>query len=136
MRRSLPGWLAALAVLALAGGAVVGVLKLREQADLARGQELALERLGSLTNEQSSLEWQAVAAHGAGANVLANEVAARRRAMDSEPRACPRSGSDRTRSSSMQPRSTSRRSATSCACSPRAGSTRRSPSARSVSTRA
>ena len=84
MRRSLPGWLAALAVLALAGGAVVGVLKLREQADLARGQELALERLGSLTNEQSSLEWQAVAAHGAGASVLAREIGARGRSMDAE----------------------------------------------------
>ena len=84
VRRAFPGWLAALAVLALAGGAVVGVLKLREHADLARGKELALERLGSLTNEQSSLEWQAVASHGAGANVLAREIAARRRAMDAE----------------------------------------------------
>ncbi len=100
MRRSLPGWLAALAVLALAGGAVVGVLKLREQADLARGQELALERLGSLTNEQPNLEWQAVAAHGAGANVLAKEVGARRRAMDPSSHACPRSASGPTRGSS------------------------------------
>jgi diguanylate cyclase (GGDEF)-like protein/PAS domain S-box-containing protein len=78
------GWLVVVVVLALAGASVVGVLKLRQQADLARGQELALERIGSLTNEQSTLEWQAVAAHGAGASQLERQIGQRRLEIDAE----------------------------------------------------
>ena len=135
MRGSLPGWLAALAVLALAGGpsSASSSCANRPISRAARSSRSS----GWLAHErQSSLEWQAVAAHGAGRTCWPTRSRLGGGRWTPSSRACPRSGSDRTRSSSMQPRSTSRRSATSCACSPRAGSTRRSPSARSVSTRA
>jgi diguanylate cyclase (GGDEF)-like protein/PAS domain S-box-containing protein len=81
--RGLPTWVAAIVVMALSAVALVGVMKLRQEADLLRGEQLALERLRSLTNEQSSLEWQAVAARGA-AGELAGQVRSRREAMDAE----------------------------------------------------
>ena len=82
-RRGLPGWVVVIVVLVFSAVAVLGVLKLREAADLARGEQLALERLRSLANEQSSLEWQAVAARGAAAE-LARGIRTRRQAMDAE----------------------------------------------------
>jgi diguanylate cyclase (GGDEF)-like protein/PAS domain S-box-containing protein len=83
VRRGLPTWATALVVLALAGVATFAVVNLRQQADLDRGEQLSLERLRSLTNEQSSLEWQAVAARGAAAE-LSQAIRARRKAMDAE----------------------------------------------------
>jgi diguanylate cyclase (GGDEF)-like protein/PAS domain S-box-containing protein len=82
-RRRLPTWVVATVVVALSAVAVVGVVKLRQEADLVRGEQLALERMRSLTNEQSSLEWQAVAARGAAAE-LSRGIRSRREAMDAE----------------------------------------------------
>ena len=82
-RLGFPTWAAAAVVVVLSAAALVGVVRLRQQADIARGEEIALERLRSLANEQSSLEWQAVAARGA-ADELAGEIRARNRAMNRE----------------------------------------------------
>jgi diguanylate cyclase (GGDEF)-like protein/PAS domain S-box-containing protein len=82
-RRGLPTWASAAAVLLLTSGSLAGVVKLRQQADVARSEQLALERLRSLTNEQSSLEWQAVASRGA-AGEVSRAVRARGLAMDAE----------------------------------------------------
>jgi diguanylate cyclase (GGDEF)-like protein/PAS domain S-box-containing protein len=82
-RRGLPTWATAAAVLLLTSGSLAGVVKLRQQADVARSEQLALERLRSLTNEQSSLEWQAVASRGA-AGEVARAVRSRGLAMDAE----------------------------------------------------
>jgi diguanylate cyclase (GGDEF)-like protein/PAS domain S-box-containing protein len=81
--RGLPTWVVATAVAALSAAALVGVVKLRQEAELVRGEQLALERLRSLNNEQSSLEWQAVAARGAAAG-LARGIRSRGEAMDAE----------------------------------------------------
>ncbi len=82
-RRGLPTWATAAAVLLLTSGSLAGVVKLRQQADVARSEQLSLERLRSLTNEQSSLEWQAVASRGAAAEV-SRAVRSRGTAMDAE----------------------------------------------------
>src|SRR3954470_4800703 len=81
--RGLPTWVTAGLVLLLTSASLAGVVKLRQQADEARSEQLALERLRSLTNEQSSLEWQAVASRGAAAEVSC-AVRARGAAMDAE----------------------------------------------------
>ena len=81
--RTLPTWLVAAAVLVLAAAAGTGVAKLRADADVARREQLALERIRSLVNEQSSLEWQAVAARGRAAE-LARAVRSRDVAIHAE----------------------------------------------------
>ena len=82
-RRGLPTWATAALVLLLTSASLAGVVKLRQQADVARSEQLGLERLRSLTNEQNSLEWQAVAARGA-AGEIARAVRSRSAAMDAE----------------------------------------------------
>ena len=81
--RGLPTWATAGRSSCSRPRSLAGVVKLRQQADVARSEQLGLERLRSLTNEQSSLEWQAVAARGAAAEV-ARAVRSRRTAMDAE----------------------------------------------------
>ncbi len=69
-------WTAGAVLVALAGVAAAGTLQLRRDADLARSQQLALERVRALVHEQTSLEWQAVAAQGAAAE-LASQIRSR-----------------------------------------------------------
>jgi diguanylate cyclase (GGDEF)-like protein/PAS domain S-box-containing protein len=64
-RRRVPTWAFACLILVLAAGAGFGVSALRERADDARHERFVLERLRALTNEQSSLELEAVVAPAA-----------------------------------------------------------------------
>ena len=64
-RVRLPTWAFACVILALATFAGFGVAALRDRADDARHERFVLERLRALTNEQSSLELEAVVAPGA-----------------------------------------------------------------------
>jgi len=62
-------------LVAVAAGGGVGIL--RQAADEARQDGLVIERLRAIANEQSSLEWQAIAARGA-ADTLARRVRGKR----------------------------------------------------------
>jgi diguanylate cyclase (GGDEF)-like protein/PAS domain S-box-containing protein len=64
-RRRVPTWAFACLILVLATVAAFGVSALRERADDARHERFVLERLRGLTNEQSSLELEAVVAPAA-----------------------------------------------------------------------
>jgi diguanylate cyclase (GGDEF)-like protein/PAS domain S-box-containing protein len=64
-RRRVPTWAFAFLILVLAAVAGFGVSALRERADDARHERFVLERLRALTNEQSSLELEAVVAPAA-----------------------------------------------------------------------
>jgi diguanylate cyclase (GGDEF)-like protein/PAS domain S-box-containing protein len=66
----LPTWAFTCLILVLAAVAAFGVSALRERADDARHERFLLERLRSLTNEQSSLELEAVVAPGARTRLL------------------------------------------------------------------
>jgi diguanylate cyclase (GGDEF)-like protein/PAS domain S-box-containing protein len=64
-RRGVPTWIFACATLVVVAAAAGGVSVLRDRADDARREQLALERVRVLVNEQSSLELEAVVAEKA-----------------------------------------------------------------------
>jgi diguanylate cyclase (GGDEF)-like protein/PAS domain S-box-containing protein len=76
-----PTWAFACVILALATFAGFGVSALRERADDARHERFVLERLRALTNEQSSLELEAVVAPAA-RNQLVRTLRAKRIALE------------------------------------------------------
>ncbi len=76
-RRALAPWAFLVLVLVILGSATFGIGLLRHRADEARAEQLTLERLRSLANEQSTLEWQAIAAHGS-APALSRQIESRR----------------------------------------------------------
>jgi diguanylate cyclase (GGDEF)-like protein/PAS domain S-box-containing protein len=76
-RRRVPTWAFACLILVLATVAAFGVSALRERADDARHERFVLERVRALTNEQSSLELEAVVAPAARSQ-LARAIRAKR----------------------------------------------------------
>jgi diguanylate cyclase (GGDEF)-like protein/PAS domain S-box-containing protein len=80
-RASVPTWVFACLILAVAAVAGVGVSTLRGQADDARREQLALERAHVLVNQQSALELEAVVAPSARGQ-LARLIRANQRAVD------------------------------------------------------
>ncbi|MBA3330405.1 MAG: EAL domain-containing protein [Actinobacteria bacterium] len=95
-RRALAPWAFLVLVLVILGSATFGIGLLRHRADEARAEQLTLERLRSLANEQSTLEWQAIAAHGS-APALSRQIESRRGRIEQELDGLGQSGAEQLR---------------------------------------